>query len=60
MLFDTAEIPWWAWVRRFHLPEVGARRSYVPAREGAVGSKDWHKRRHASAIGEQPPLPGRC
>ena len=20
--FDTAEIPWWAWVRRFHLPEV--------------------------------------
>jgi hypothetical protein len=23
VLFDTAEIPWWAWVRRFHLPEVG-------------------------------------
>ena len=22
LLFDTAEIPWWAWVRRFHLPEV--------------------------------------
>ena len=22
VLFDTAEIPWWAWVRRFHLPEV--------------------------------------
>lgn len=22
MLFDTAEIPWWAWVRRFHLPEA--------------------------------------
>lgn len=21
--FDTSEIPWWAWVRRFHLPEVG-------------------------------------
>ena len=21
--FDTADIPWWAWVRRFHLPEVG-------------------------------------
>ena len=20
--FDTSEIPWWAWVRRFHLPEV--------------------------------------
>jgi hypothetical protein len=20
--FDTAEIPWWAWVRRFHLPEA--------------------------------------
>ena len=23
VVFDTAEIPWWAWVRRFHLPEVG-------------------------------------
>lgn len=22
VLFDTSEIPWWAWVRRFHLPEV--------------------------------------
>lgn len=22
MLFDTSEIPWWAWVRRFHLPEA--------------------------------------
>ena len=21
-MFDTAEIPWWAWVKRFHLPEV--------------------------------------
>eukprot|EP00898_Chlorokybus_atmophyticus_P008541 jgi/Chlat1/8689/Chrsp88S09238 len=20
--FDTAQIPWWAWVRRFHLPEA--------------------------------------
>lgn len=20
--FDTAEIPWWAWIRRFHLPEA--------------------------------------
>ena len=20
--FDTSEIPWWAWVRRFHLPEA--------------------------------------
>ena len=24
VFFDTAEIPWWAWVRRFHLPEVRA------------------------------------
>lgn len=22
VVFDTSEIPWWAWVRRFHLPEV--------------------------------------
>ncbi|KAL0051723.1 hypothetical protein WJX82_000978 [Trebouxia sp. C0006] len=22
VLFDTSEIPWWAWVRRFHLPEA--------------------------------------
>ena len=21
-LFDTSIIPWWAWVRRFHLPEA--------------------------------------
>lgn len=20
--FDTSEIPWWAWVKRFHLPVV--------------------------------------
>jgi hypothetical protein len=25
VLFDTAEIPWWAWIRRFHLPEVRLR-----------------------------------
>ena len=25
VLFDTAEIPWWAWIRRFHLPEVRQR-----------------------------------
>eukprot|EP00775_Hariotina_reticulata_P010990 gene10990-11144_t len=22
VLFDTSEIPWWAWVKRFHLPEA--------------------------------------
>ncbi|XP_002992177.2 light-harvesting complex-like protein 3 isotype 1, chloroplastic [Selaginella moellendorffii] len=22
VLFDTATVPWWAWVRRFHLPEA--------------------------------------
>jgi len=22
VLFDTSTIPWWAWVRRFHLPEA--------------------------------------
>jgi hypothetical protein len=22
VVFDTSEIPWWAWVKRFHLPEV--------------------------------------
>jgi len=22
VLFDTSEVPWWAWVRRFHLPEA--------------------------------------
>ncbi|KAK9814065.1 hypothetical protein WJX72_000206 [[Myrmecia] bisecta] len=22
VLFDTSEIPWWAWVRKFHLPEA--------------------------------------
>lgn len=22
VVFDTSEIPWWAWVRRFHLPEA--------------------------------------
>ena len=37
VLFDTSEIPWWAWVRRFHLPEVGhkgvcgAQRHAVPS-----------------------------
>ena len=24
VFFDTDQIPWWAWVRRFHLPEVGS------------------------------------
>ncbi len=23
VLFDPSEIPFWAWVKRFHLPEVG-------------------------------------
>ena len=27
VFFDTAEIPWWAWMRRFHLPEVWLRPS---------------------------------
>ena len=22
VFFDTAQIPWWAWVKRFHLPEA--------------------------------------
>lgn len=22
VVFDTSEVPWWAWVRRFHLPEA--------------------------------------
>lgn len=29
VLFDTAEIPWWAWVKRFHLPEVSLGRDRV-------------------------------
>ena len=24
VFFDTAQIPWWAWVKRFHLPEARA------------------------------------
>jgi hypothetical protein len=40
--FDTAEIPWWAWVKRFHLPEVSSRGtgtqhvSLVTARQNSV------------------------
>lgn len=30
VLFDTSEIPWWAWVRRFHLPEVREERAEDP------------------------------
>jgi hypothetical protein len=26
VFFDTAQIPWWAWVKRFHLPEVSSSR----------------------------------
>jgi hypothetical protein len=29
VLFDTSEIPWWAWVRRFHLPEVRAVTTHI-------------------------------
>ena len=30
--FDTSEIPWWAWVKRFHLPVVSlsALTPYLP------------------------------
>jgi len=28
--FDTQSIPWWAWVRRFHLPEVGPPNPFCP------------------------------
>lgn len=24
VFFDTDQIPWWAWVKRFHLPEVSS------------------------------------
>lgn len=27
VLFDTSEIPWWAWIKRFHLPEVSVEHS---------------------------------
>lgn len=33
VLFDTAEIPWWAWVRRFHLPEVRHQPAATPLSE---------------------------
>ena len=33
--FDTSEIPWWAWMRRFHLPEArGGRRGWWTGRGG--------------------------
>lgn len=30
VLFDTAEIPTWAWVKRFHLPEVRQQKRFCP------------------------------
>jgi hypothetical protein len=36
VLFDTAEIPWWAWVRRFHLPEVGEGKSRTSSQATSV------------------------
>ena len=30
VFFDTDQIPWWAWVKRFHLPEVSRKsRLYI-------------------------------
>ena len=40
VLFDTGEIPWWAWVRRFHLPEVrtsSARTSILSSNRKQLG-----------------------
>lgn len=39
VLFDTAEIPWWAWVRRFHLPEV-RHQHFPPPPSHSTGSSD--------------------
>jgi hypothetical protein len=38
--FDTAEIPWWAWVRRFHLPEVRPPHFFSPTLLALLSSLD--------------------
>ena len=39
VFFDTDQIPWWAWVRRFHLPEVN-----IPWHAPDVCHWDLHKK----------------
>ncbi|PNH02733.1 hypothetical protein TSOC_011259 [Tetrabaena socialis] len=36
--FDTSEIPWWAWVKRFHLPEVSGAERTVASTGRAPGA----------------------
>jgi hypothetical protein len=40
VVFDTSTIPWWAWVKRFHLPEAellngkpSSRADFVPLKQ---------------------------
>ena len=35
VVFDTATIPWWSWVKRFHLPEVRGRIGFGSVMHGA-------------------------
>jgi hypothetical protein len=44
VIFDTSEIPWWAWVRRFHLPEVRERGGETAGGAG-LGLRSRHTRR---------------
>ena len=30
VLFDTSIIPWWAWMKRYHLPEAELLNGYFP------------------------------
>ena len=39
VFFDTDQIPWWAWVRRFHLPEVS-----IPLHAPDLCQWDSHKK----------------
>ena len=42
VFFDTDQIPWWAWVKRFHLPEVSsALESLFLPHSGFIAFQGW-------------------
>ena len=54
VFFDTAQIPWWAWVKRFHLPEVRAPSALAPSPAACATTCPRHADNHVPVYKNAP------